>query len=70
MIKKVNPLKRALARVGIHDAEQYLLEHEECTNVVTASDPDVEMRGNVQMMMQELRSLTDIDKEAEKLTLL
>jgi hypothetical protein len=62
-----DPLKAILTRHGITDAEEYLIQESENAEIVDAGDPDVTMRGNVQLMLEPMLDRATVDKGLSEL---
>lgn len=55
-MKKINRLSVVLERHGVSDAYAYLQSRGETARIGKSSDPDVYLRGNVQMMKKRTTS--------------
>lgn len=62
-----NKLDKILRRRGIDDAEAYLMEHGEDAPIRRTVDGDVQVRGNVQLMMGRVITRLGVKKAFARL---
>ena len=58
----VDPLVEILRRHGVQDAEAFLLEKGEDAGIQPSADPDVQMRGSIQLMKKRMVSRDEVDE--------
>lgn len=70
MTARANPLLQILRRHGIEDADAFLEEKGKSAGVSASTDPDVVVRGNVQLMKNRMISRDEVNRRFEKLRFL
>lgn len=67
-MRRKNILMKVLSRHGVEDAAKYLMTlRGKNAGLRQSTDPDVRMRGNVQLMKHRTKSRVDTERELSEL---